>query len=241
MTSTQVNPSCVQHGATLNYSTYSQWSVNNTQPCQFPTSPVVVGVGQYGQYNTSTPIPLQTQQPCHSMTIDPFTLILNRLDAMDLIENTVNGLTGQMNDIGQQVRVLEGKMTEIENRRNFDSGRLEEMKLKHKEIDSLKYTVRTMEQERNECENMIKGLKRDELKNNLLVDDRAEETNENCTERVRKIITENMKVENGMNIDIQSAERIGRFRAGTTRPSVVKFKQFDDRESVRMSCKNLKG
>lgn len=34
---------------------------------------------------------------------------------------------------------------------------------------------------------------------------------------------------------------MGRYKAGVTRPVVVKFKRFEDKEKVRRYCKNLRG
>lgn len=170
----------IQPMANINYSGHSQGSINGpqyVQQSQIPQSPNIMGVGagQYIPYITSTPVPLQNQQTNNTMAMDPLTLILNRLDTMDTklgklkdIEDKVSSLTDQINNIGMKVASLETKVADIEKSRDFDAGEIGEIRRKHDEVESLKSKVKRMEQERQECDNVIKELRHSEIKNNLL-------------------------------------------------------------------------
>ncbi|XP_060582327.1 uncharacterized protein LOC132738751 [Ruditapes philippinarum] len=91
---------------------------------------------------------------------------------------------------------------------------------------------------------MVNKLKCDPLKNNLLffkVPDSEEETPNDCKSSIFHILQDKMKIDNAReNIALASVERMGRFKSENTRPVVVKFEKFDDREKVRKSCSNLK-
>lgn len=83
------------------------------------------------------------------------------------------------------------------------------------------------------------------MKNNLLffkIEDSQDETTNDCRRAIDDVIEHKMKVEDAKErLQIQSVERLGRFKNGVTRPVLVKFRRFEDRELVRSKCSNLKG
>lgn len=231
--------------------TYSPNTTGNTQGFQVmnnghgivPTTPVAAY--NLPQYSTSTP--MSSNSPNN---IDPFALILSRLDNMDMklgqlekIQTTVNGLTVSMYDIGQKVEDMEKRIRDLESSRQFDCDAVNEIKQKQNEIDSLKSKVSQMETQRSECEDIVNEMKCADLKNNLLffrVNDDESETTEQCHEKIVNIMKEEMKINNASHIQIIKAERMGKYKLDKIRPIVVRYGSFDEREIVRKSCKNLK-
>ena len=85
------------------------------------------------------------------------------------------------------------------------------------------------------------------MKNNLLFFKITEEIEqadreiEQCIPKVQRIMEESMGIENARyNIKIKQASRLGRFDVSKTRPVLVEFENFEDRETVRKASPNLK-
>ncbi|XP_052814089.1 uncharacterized protein LOC128241162 [Mya arenaria] len=100
-----------------------------------------------------------------------------------------------------------------------------------------------MENERSTCDDLMNKLKCDELKNNLLffkIQHSSTENEADCRGAVVDILQTKMGIDNaGERMQIQ-VERLGNYRAGVTRPILVRFDKFEDKEHVRRSCPKLK-
>ncbi|XP_060597726.1 uncharacterized protein LOC132751567 [Ruditapes philippinarum] len=165
-----------------------------------------------------------------------------KLGQLEKIQTTVNGLTVSMYDIGQKVDAMEKRISDLESSQQFESNTVDEIKRKQDEIVSLKTKASQIETQRIECEDLVNEMKCADLKNNLLffrVNDEESETNEQCKERILTIMKEDMKIKNAEIIMMTKTERMGRYKSDKIRPIVVRYSSFEERESVRKSCKNL--
>ena len=82
-----------------------------------------------------------------------------------------------------------------------------------------------------------------DMKNNLSFFKVAEEIDEadreieQCLPKIQRIMEESMNIENARHtIKIKQACRLGKFDAAKTRPILVEFQTFEDRETVRKAC-----
>ena len=82
--------------------------------------------------------------------------------------------------------------------------------------------------------------KRENLLFNGIKENNSKETWEDCEQAVKNIITETMGL-NGQNMNFERTHRYGQKKAGKTRPIIVKFSSFKDREKVWASKKKLSG
>lgn len=88
-----------------------------------------------------------------------------KLSKLDSTEKMVYGLTGKITHLGEKVQVLEVKMQDIERSRVFDSKAIEELSAKQTEIDTHKDSVKAMEKERKQCDDLSKEFQNHEFKN----------------------------------------------------------------------------
>ena len=216
---------------------------NNSNVGQTPP-PVM---GQNGGQLPCTPLSQQSQ-----VNIDPFSLILQRLDRvdsrlsqLDTIQSSVNTIIGRLNDIDQKVIMFDRRLTELENSRQFDAANMDDIRKQQSCISELTKRLKQIESEKSYSEELVSKLKCDELKNNLLffkVKDSEVETPKTCKETILEIMQDKMEITNAKEyIQLDSVERLGKFKAEKTRPVLVKFNKFEQRESVRKACPKLKG
>lgn len=173
------------------------------------------------QNQVQTPnTPLAQQSPA---SIDPFSLLLQRLDSVDTkvthldsINQTVNRLDKRLNGIEKKVEEFEKRLTQLEESRQFDSNVVENLSGRQSKIEELTNRLKSLETEKQSSEEYLNTYRRDELKNNLLffkIEDSQDETTNDCRRAIDDVIEHKMKVEDAKErLKIQSVERLGRFK-----------------------------
>ncbi|VDI58942.1 Hypothetical predicted protein [Mytilus galloprovincialis] len=79
------------------------------------------------------------------------------------------------------------------------------------------------------------------MRNNLIFYNIDESEEENCTETVMTFCEENLKIEQvATKIKVTDAYRLGK-KSDKTRPILVKFHSFENRDFVKRNAKQLKG
>ena len=213
------------------------------------------------QYTTLGPVPAPVGQQTHNViqqNSDVMVQILQRLDIMDKklgqlenIQASVNTITTRMNSVDQKVTSLESKITDIEKSRDFDSNSLDAIRKKQTDMETMLSQLQKKQNERSEADTRVQSslteMKCLEMKNNLLFFkiseelDQADREIEQCVPKIQRIMEENMGIENARHsIGIKRALRLGRYDAAKTRPILVEFQTFNDRETVRKSSPKLK-
>ena len=195
-------------------------------------------------------------QPTSPGTADQSTmgLILQKLESMDKklgqldnIQKAVSKITVQVSDIEKKVNVLETKVNEIESSRQFDSGTLDNINKKQKEVDSMISKLKKAEQEakENDLNAKILDMQCRSMRDNLMfykIPEERNETDDDCEEKVLNLIEEDLEIPNAKaEMKLHTAHRIGRYNPTKIRPIVVKFAYYPDREKVRKNANKLKG
>ncbi|XP_052762065.1 uncharacterized protein LOC128204704 [Mya arenaria] len=198
----------------------------------------------------ATPVSIGTSP--QNVNNDLWVKVMNKLNIMDKklaqldsIQSSVNNLTVRMDSIDHKISDIEGKIRDIKIRRVFDSKTVPDLAKQHQDLESLVKKLTKFEQEQSQKENSlnneIQDLKCRSMRDNLLSHKIPEERDENCEHKVLKLIEEKLKVTNAStDIRIQRAHRIGAFNAVKTRPIVVKFAFYPDRERVRQAARQVK-
>lgn len=234
-----------------------------SQQTQFsqPMMPNAFPYTQYTpMYNSGSHVlstPPSIPQPLGICTDDSvMNKILERLENMDTklgqlgaIQSSINNITVKVNTIEQKVKTLETKVDMLETSRQFDSESFEALKGKQKEIDSLSTKMKQLERDQNDRERGFKTELLDmqcrQMRDNLLfyrIPEDKDETDTACVNKVLQFIEDNMAIENARtDIKLHRAHRIGKFEPTKTRPIVVKFAYYPDRERVRKSASKLRG
>ena len=82
------------------------------------------------------------------------------------------------------------------------------------------------------------------MRDNILFHNVPEDENENTSEKIYKILEENLQISDAREkIKIDRSHRVGTKRDGNRKPRaiVVKFNYFQDREHIRMNASKLRG
>lgn len=209
----------------------------------------------FSQMNSGSP--LFHQQLCSTPTQntsnpDVLSLILQRLDSvdniltqLDTIQKNFHELSVRVDKMDQKINLIENRMSDIERSRSFDSSLTDEMSKRQKDIEKIMQDLRKKDEQQRSLEAEMKAeiidLKSRSMRDNLLFYKIAEEKDENCEIKIQNFMKENLKIETASNIKIQRAHRVGKYNGSKTRPIVVKFAFYPDRERVRKAAVNLKG
>ena len=150
------------------------------------------------------------------------------------LETSTQFMSIQFDTAEKERKEVRDKVTKLE--READK-KLSDYK---KDVDSCFDYVEYVE---NECIR-LKGLVLDcqarSMKNNLIFSGIQESELENCEDKVKKFIKEQMKIQNEMHIDV--AHRIGKYvRWDKPRPIVARFHYPKERDMVRSATRELKG
>lgn len=91
-----------------------------------------------------------------------------------------------------------------------------------------------------QLEGRIENMKQADKLNNVCFYNIQEDPNEKVTEKILKILNENVKITVGRN-HIVNCYRIGQKKDNRNRPIIVKFEQYCTKRSAILNAKNLKG
>ena len=202
-----------------------------TQPMQYPT--------QYpSQYGAQPP-------PWAKEILDDIKQMKQSLLKIDKIEKTVDSIAIKVSDLDQRVKGMDERLTDVEKCCSFISDETDkgksDLNAAKNEISTLKKKCENLEQKskviedlNKELDDKIVDLEARSMRENLVFHGIKEEgTNENCEELVKKLCQEKLEMENADDLRFDRAHRIGAKQGGKTRPIVVKFHYYSDREAVR--------
>ena len=142
------------------------------------------------------------------------------------LERSVNNLHIELKTLSEKSRIIEEKMNEFEKAMDFENAELEGLKKKEKKNeDKLLY-----QEVHNRRENLrFFGV--------------PESTTgvQNTFSVLHNFLKEELNLENAENIEFQRAHRIGKKKPGQTRPVIVRFLKFPEREMVFRRARELEG
>ena len=239
----------------FNFVPYADYSNNlNTMAMNFP-SMLAFGSGfmQSPPYNSTQ---FQTQNPAQNSgpsTCPPpwATQIMEDLKSIKIsvskiesIEKTVDHISSKVQTLESKRKTMETKVQECEKSSTFINGELEKTREKLKSAsDDVKRlntkckdfetVVKTLETKNKSLEDKTNDLEFRSMRENLLLHGIEEKTNENCELLVKRFIAEQLEI--GEDIKLDRAHRLGKPK-GRTRPIVVKFHQYRQRELIRVTA-----
>ena len=157
-------------------------------------------------------------------------------------------LMQKIDQIGKDFSDLEGRINKklegIERSMNFMNAEVEEFRSNiskvQKEVESLKKENRLLKEEIDSNKDSITDIKCRSMRSNLLIHGIDEEKNEDCEQRVRNLLENNLGID-PKNIEIERSHRLGKYQKEKKRPIVTKFLKFKDKENIKKAGFKLKG
>ena len=152
------------------------------------------------------------------------------LGKISSLENAVNKIQANMESFNEKAKKMEETIHEIEAGLTFTNKDIEEIKRRE-----------------NQTSDKIKGLEDQILyqevysrRENLRLFGLPEEGqgSENTCEVVYKFLENELELEDARNIEFQRVHRLGKKKAGQSRPIIVRFLRFPERELVFM-CRSI--
>lgn len=160
---------------------------------------------------------------------------------IDNIEKMVNKISSKVDKLETKVKTIDSRVTEVEKSKEFLSSGFDDTKEKLKKADSdlkrlnnkckdFEESMKKLADQNETLEAKANDLEARSLRENLLFHGINETQNENCETLVKQFIAEKLNITQDVTID--RAHRLGRPR-NRTRPIVVKFHYYTERELVR--------
>ena len=175
------------------------------------------------------------------------------------MNNKISGLDLRLQENEKSVKTLNAKVSDLEDSRNFDAGVIDQVKKTEtglrKELDQTKHMTTDINKAAEERHKMKEDytklkaendkLKRDltdlkgrSMRNNLMFYNLAERQenrqDENCEEKVIQFCEVELEQINARNeLVIERAHRIGEYKPTKTRPIVVRFNNYKQKEAVK--------
>ena len=211
--------------------------------CESPRSdPNIITVSEEGEddqvleaLNTTERIASQLEMICQTLAS-----VENRLQRLEGIferfsdlERSVNNLHIELKTLSEKSRIIEEKTNEFEKAMDFENAELEGLKKKDKKNeDKIK-----------ELEDKLLYQEVHNRRENLRFFGVPESTTgvQNTFSVLHNFLKEELNLENAENIEFQRAHRIGKKKPGQTRPVIVRFLKFPEREMVFRRARELEG
>ena len=221
-----------------------------SQPSYIPnSSPTQYSAPAFGYQPPLQPQPQPPPPPppWASELLEEIKQIKTKLQTMDEIKKTVNSINVKVCDLEGKMKTLETRVTETEKSSNFIEKEYETNK---KELKTAKSDIQTLKKSCDSFEKTSKSLsvKNDELSKKLIdLEARSMRENlmfygipeegekENCEAKVKQVMTNILHMESVEEIIFDRAHRVGQ-RSASTRPIVVKFHNYTQREKVRQTA-----
>ena len=216
----------------------------------FPSMPFGSGFMQSPPFN-SAQFPAPSSAPGTSPPPQWTTQIMEDIKSIKMsvskienIEKTVNKISSKVETLETKMKTMETKVSECEKSSTFISGEFEKTKdqlksanedvkrlnSKCKDFESV---IKTLETKNKTLEDKTNDLEFRSMRENLLFHGIEESQNENYELLVKRFIAEDLEI--GEDIKIDRAHRLGKPK-GRTRPIVVKFHKYRQRELVRVTA-----
>ena len=211
--------------------------------CESPRSdPNIITVSEEGEddqvleaLNKTERIASQLEMICQ--TLASVEKRLQRLEGIfeyfSDLEKLVNSLHIELNMLSEKSRIIEEKTNEFEKAVEFENVELEGLKKKDKENeDKIK-----------ELEDKFLYQEVYNRRENLRFFEIPESTTgvQNTFSVMHNFLKEELNLENAENTEFQRALRIGKKKQGETRPVIVRFLKFPEREMVFRRARELEG
>ena len=206
-------------------------------------SPPPFGAG--AQYTGPSMAPNTLPPPSWATEImEDIKSIKSSMTKIDNIEKMVNKMTVKVDTLEKQVKTIDTRVNDVEKSKEFLSDAYEDTKTKLKSADSdlkklnnrckeFEDTVKTLKEKNETLEAKANDLEFRSMRENLLFHGMLESTHEDCEAIIKTFIKEKLDILQDITID--RAHRLGKPR-GKTRPIVVKFHQYTDRELIRTTA-----
>ena len=157
---------------------------------------------------------------------------------LDKIEQTVNMISLKVSDLETKVNSMDIKVNDVEDSCKFISSenddRKKELEKTKTELKSLKSNCKTLEDKNSKLETKVVDLESRSMRENLLFYGIPEGgPQENCEILIKELCVNHLEMPEAQSMLIDRAHRIGPSKPNKTRPIVVKFHYFGEREAVR--------
>ena len=213
-----------------------------SQPSFMPNaSPTQYSAPAFG-YQPSPPPP-----PWASELLEEMKQIKTKLQTMDEIKKTVNSINVKVSDLEGKMISLETRVTETETSSQFLGKEYETNKQElktakstiqdlKKSCDSFEKTSKSLSEKNVELGNKLVDLEARSMRENLMFYGIPEEGDkENCEDEVKQLMRDILHMESVDTYTFDRAHRVGQ-RSASTRPIVVKFHYYSQREKVRQTA-----
>lgn len=225
----------------FNFRPYANMSMN------FPSMPFGNQFMQSPPFNSQfpasgTPSNIQAPPPQWATEImEDIKSIKLSVSKIDNIEKMVNKISSKVDNLETKVKTIDSRVSEVEKSKEFLSSGFDDTKEKLKRADSdlkrltnkckdFEESMKNLATQNETLEAKANDLEARSLRENLLFHGINETQNENCETLVKQFIAEKLNVTQDVTID--RAHRLGKPR-NKTRPIVVKFHYYTERELVR--------
>ena len=237
----------------FNFVPYADYNLN-TMAMNFPQMPFGGGFMQSPPPFSNTQFPAQNpaQNPSPSATppqwatqiMEDIKSIKLSVSKIDNIEKTVNRISSKVETLESKMKTMETKVQECEKSSTLINSEFEKTKEKLKSASEdvkrlntkckdFETVVKTLESKNKSLEDKTNDLEFRSMRENLLFHGIDELANENCELLVQQFIAERLDIAETIYID--RAHRLGKPK-GRTRPIVVKFHEYRQRELVRVTA-----
>ena len=237
----------------MSFTNSSYGAMSQQMPQPMPQMP-------FGQASPPAPIqysgnafPFQQSQqsppppPWANELLEDMKLIKSKLHCIEKIEKTVNSINAKVSDLESKMKDLDVRVNETEKSCAYSAAESESNK---KDIKQSKDDIKQL---KKDCENLKKGsasftkqasemdkkltdLEARSMRDNLMFYGLLEGGDaENCGQKVKEMVANELHVENAHGILFDRVHRVGQKSAGKPRPIVAKFHYFTDRERVRQA------
>ena len=212
-----------------------------------------------GQYMQSPPFNSQMPTPGSTAPLQPpppppqwateimedIKTIKLSMSKIDSIEKFVNKINLKVENLEIKVKSIDTKVTETEKSSQFINKEVEEAKKKLKNAEEemkkmnnkckdFEKTCESLETKTQNLETKTNDLEARGLRENLLFHGIPETKDENCELLIKQFVNEKLLILRNLTLD--RAHRLGKPGYGKTRPIVVKFHYYGERELVRTTA-----
>lgn len=195
----------------------------------------------FTQFTGSGTTPGPPPPPWATEIIEDIKSIKLSVSKIDNIEKLVSKINSKVENLETKVKTMDAKVNDIEKSNQFINTEFEETKQKLKSANTdlkklnskckeFEEAVTKLETQNQNLEAKANDLEFRGLRENLLFHGLQETQNEDCEQIIKQFIAE--KLEINQNVTIDRAHRLGKPR-NRTRPIVVKFHSYKERELVR--------
>ena len=162
------------------------------------------------------------------------TMLIHKVDMMDSIltqldeiQTSVTGLTGIVHSFGETISTAEKQLVELEQSRTYDNSMLDDINKRQKEMEEMLTKMQKQEKDQSHREagmrREITDLRCRSMCGNLMFYKIEEEKEESCESKVIDFIETKLGLDDGVEMKIHSAHRVGAYNKDRINPSWCLF------------------